>query len=160
MIAIPKPIARTPVSHWVIGIILLLVLSLLVGSVVNSIEENAIEEYLNANYEEIYNSAYSDGYEDGYEDGITFASDDSLSGLQLVSVCDACGTYYDPSSVFNFGFGLCNGCGRSALSECVFCGSLTFEWGNTWYSVCPSCMGDVVELTDIEDFLENFNENR
>lgn len=157
---IPKPIVRTPTSYFVGGIALLIVLSLLVGTVVDSIEENAIEEYLEVNYEELYDSAYSDGYDCGYEDGIAFASDNSLCAPQFATVCDVCSIYYDPSSVFNFGFGLCDDCGRSMLSDCVFCGALTFEWGASWYAVCPDCMGDAVEQTDIEAFLEDFNENR
>lgn len=161
MINIPKPIQKTPLSHCLIGFAIFLVASLVFGSIVHNIEEKAVEEYLDTNFEQLYNSAYKDGFDDGYNEGFGVGSDNSLTEAEISIHCESCGVSYNPHSTFNFGFGLCNDCGRASLTDCAFCGNTTFIWSeHSFFAVCPSCLGAALETTNLEEYLVTFNENR
>lgn len=149
-----KPVRKGSLKEYLFFIGIFLLISIAIAQNRSNIEDEAIREYLDDNYESIYEDAYNEGYNQALSD-IESSEDDNL-----ISICYKCYAEYDPTSVFNFGHGLCDGCGRSSLDQCVFCGNSALEWGETGYTVCPDCAGDVVELTDIESFLEDFNEIR
>lgn len=149
-----KPIQKTTLKESLAFVGIFLLISIAIAQNRSYIEDEAIREYLDANYESIYEVAYNEGYNQALSD-IESSEDDSSS-----SICYKCYAEYDPTSVFNFGHGLCDDCGRSSLDQCVFCDNSALEWGETGYTICPDCAADVVKLTDIESFLEDFNEIR
>lgn len=154
---IPKPSLRRSLLSLLAAVAILLFL----GSIVSDIEERAVEEYIDQNYEELYNSAYRDGYDDGYADGHSDGADTTMIEDAFVGLCDSCRSQYDPTGLFYRGFGLCNDCGKSKLNSCAFCGSITFSWGiDPFFAVCPDCLGEALEKTDIQELLVEFNENR
>lgn len=154
-----KPIPKIPSKYYLLFIVALLLAGVLLSSIADNIRNRAVQEYLDQNYNDLYDSAYQDGFNDGYEEG-EMSFYESISSPLYVSKCDQCHVEYDPTGIFNFGFGLCDDCGRAMISDCIFCSNTTFAWGDSWYAVCPDCMGDAVALTDIEEFLEAFNESR
>lgn len=71
--------------------------------------------------------------------------------------CYQCRKYYYYNE--SYGLGLCHECGRSSITECVFCGNPTISWSeNDWYAFCPSCMGYAINNSDILDSLEKLKE--
>lgn len=104
----------------------------------DSIYQAAYDEGYEAGLTDAGSNAYDNGYHDGYNDG---------------SDCWDCGANLHSS-------GLCLDC-RSGVTECVFCYSPAFDWDTTYgFTVCPKCLGEAWEKTNLEDFLRDFNENR
>lgn len=162
-----KPIPKIRFRDFLCAFLLLLVVSLLVSKAVADSRSRTVQEYLEENYDSIYEAAYLDGYSDGYDEGyvngIEYSKEynkEIYSNTYCVGICDNCQSEYDPYNDWNYGFGLCYDCGRELLSSCVFCDARTFEWGDSWYAICPDCMGEMVESTNIEEFFEAFNESR
>lgn len=161
VVGTPKPRYKFSLSDTAVGIIGLILVSLFLGAIKNSIEEHAVKEYMEDNYEHIYDDAYSEGYDMGYEDGRADAYEEWFNNPQLINKCYNCSNFYDPVNDIYYGFGLCYDCGRSTLTDCVFCMRTTFSWGeDAFFTVCPDCLGDALENTNLEDLLFEFNENR
>lgn len=84
-----------------------------------------------------------------YNDGM---SDD-------VGKCHECGNFFYTDD--SFGLGLCYHCGKPKLTDCTFCGKTMYAWSHDGlFHVCPSCLGEAYNTTNIEDLLIDFNEHR
>lgn len=73
--------------------------------------------------------------------------------------CYKCGSFYYLK--WSSGFGLCDECDDDMIVECIYCFTPTYEWPGTFdETVCPNCLAEANESTNLGDLLEEFNENR
>lgn len=79
--------------------------------------------------------------------------------LDDVGKCHECGDFFYTDDAF--GLGLCYHCGKPQLTDCTFCGKTMYAWNHSGiFHVCPSCLGEAYNTTNIEDILIDFNEHR
>jgi len=71
--------------------------------------------------------------------------------------CYRCKNFYYHSD--SYGLGLCSDCGYDVVTECAFCWADTIRWNDTcWYSICPDCLGEVSENTELQELLAEYHE--